>query len=381
VAGLVLVGSASVVALRGQDSDHAVAAQQGDTRQQVVTFYQQARSSLSPLIIHTLELPQALREIAFPKVAGAAPSADLSATAGSWTDDFATARDLVGRLSAPSQVCAQAQSLYESAAMLEVEAARVLVEAATSSDSRARQDAARAGYRYHLVSERLFDSAYRLLNQQGDLRDGKLYFPAAVPDFRAAGLDPDKPAKTLGPQAEIERPVPTVPAEQWFSPQNPVLAGALHVYAATAASYGSAAPQQAATAAKLTKLAAELGGSVPATTPAREGSVATRLSLVVLGESLRPQTGNGEAPRAAARLRMIAERLWSAGLAAASEEIPASSQAALSPAKAALDEGLLRRGGLFNGSPPPLAPGQDPATGVPGGLPHLDPARILQGHG
>jgi hypothetical protein len=265
--------------------------------------------------------------------------------------------------------------------MLDVEAARVLAVAAGSTDPGARQAAARAGYRYQTLAERLFDSGYRVLNEHGQLREGKLYFPAAAPDFRAAGLDPDRPARTPGPQAQLEPETPAVAATEWFSPDNQALARAARIFAATAEGYGSVAPDRVGIARTLTSLAEELGRAAPRSEAHREASVAMRLSLVVLGESLRPQAGNETANQAAARLRMIAERLWNVGLATVSDEISPTSQAALAPAQAPLDQALLRKGGLFNGSPPPLAPGQDPATGVPGGLPYLDPARILPGHG
>jgi hypothetical protein len=124
--------------------------------------------------------------------------------------------------------------------------------------------------------------------------------------------------------------------------------------------------------ASLERLAARLGGDVPDTRPGREGVHELRLAVLVQGESLRT-LALGHDPAAveqAQRLRLIAEQLWDVARSLlVAGKAGGSSLYHLDPS--GLDPDLLRTGGVFDGHPPPLHPGEDPGTGVPGGLPSL----------
>ena len=102
-----------------------------------------------------------------------------------------------------------------------------------------------------------------------------------------------------------------------------------------------------------------------------EAAVAAVLSLLVETEA-RLVDG---APDARRRMQALAAELWSAA-----REFAERSGQALDPAtRYPYDRTVLRTGGAFDGRPPPLRPGDDPGTGLPGGLPRVDARTILGG--
>jgi hypothetical protein len=150
-----------------------------DTR----AYYQAARASLSPLIVHLRDIPDTLASLASDNGQG---SKAVATAAQSWANDCATARDLVGRLTPlPGPVGAQVARLYQTAAMLQGEAARTAAAAAGAPATQRVADA-EEGRQLYSLGDRLFDSAYRLLNSRGAMSQMEMRFPPALPDYGKA---------------------------------------------------------------------------------------------------------------------------------------------------------------------------------------------------
>ena len=331
-------------------------------------FDRDVRRSLSPMLMHVRALPTALARLAATPGGGA--DRDLGAQATRWADDSATARDLVGRLhpvDVPEAV--EIQSLYVDGTMLYTEAARLAAQAALTPAS--RQDLARGGLRLLLLGDRAFDVGRRLLRRYSGAEPETWVLAAAVPDFAKEGLDPDQPGPPAAGRSGLEpTSTPTVPDDRWFSRSRSVLETARDVLDNHDGLYqGQGDPSGAAVAdaRQLEAASTRLAQPIPTSRQAAEGVVALRLALLTTGQSWRGHH-NDPGVLSAARLRLIGERLWTAGanlLARSGIQVPAFPAAT----DAGIDPGILWAGGRFEGHPPALKPGGDPADGVPGGLP------------
>jgi hypothetical protein len=376
-AAAVAVTAVAMTVSHGNGHRQMVTSARTLTADEVRGFYQNAKKSLSPLLIHVRQIPTTLAAVSH---GDSRPGGGLTSLAASWADDCATARDLVSRLPAPEgPVGSTVKDLYETAAMLDGEAARILSETPDIEDPQLRRAASTAGSRLYLLGDRVFDIAERTLNQGGAVLQGELVYPAAVPDFKAEGLDPDQPGAPRPDRSGMLNNNPVT--GDWYSAVRKPVAEAERDLKATGRSYGAAsAPNLKAVSLDLDRLQAQMAAPVPAAENGREGVVAIRLAMVVVGESLRPQGAGPVNAERAARLRLIGERLWASGatLLRTAAAVP-SNALALSPA--GLSQPLLWQGGVFNGHPPVLLPGQDPGTGVPGGLPALNPLQIFGGVG
>ena len=329
-------------------------------------FYADLKISLAPLLAHTVALPAALEQAQRQPVSG-----EVAALAGGWADDAATARDLVGRLNPPpSPVGLPARRMCELGAALYVESARTLERLAGEDRDEARNEAATSGLRLRLLADRLFDAAKRLLNPQW-VSDTSLILPAEVPDFeqKEPGLldhDPD-----------------TVPTSRWALNHRSHLADALDVLEQTVpfSALADSPDRIPAWSETLRTVGRQLAGPVPATRTAREAGFLFRLALLTQVEALTaaatPIGASDSTFAPAQRLRLIGDELWTLsedlfetdGVRLEQQPLPA----------AGIDPTILRRGGLFDGRPPPLAPGDRPDVGVPGGLQLPDPSKVFSG--
>jgi hypothetical protein len=316
-------------------------------RGQASAFYRDARLSLAHLLVHLGQQGQLFTEL----LAGSPPGPAVADLARVWAGDYATSRDLVGRLLAPAALPArQAQSFYRLAAMLYVESAQGLVRAA-SAGGEAGIEIAKEARRVQLLGDAAFDVGHRLLlphtADPGALTVERLGEPA-VPDFAARGVASATPSPPTGSEdvtgalGVIRRAVPWLkgaPAAGW----DPA-GGAARL---TAAAEGLRRPGKASDA------------------QGEEAAVVQRLALLVEADALRAGTSDLEAGR---RLHLIGAELWSAASAfhraAGGKPLPAFPTQGMDPA-------VLLAGGLFNGHPPPLRPGDPPDQDVPGGLPSL----------
>jgi hypothetical protein len=151
---------------------------------ETAAFYRDARLSLSHLLTHLPQQSQLFKEL----LGGKPPGPAVADLARSWAGDYATARDLVGRLPAPA-AAQPARDLYRLGAMLYVESARTLAAAPGAADP---GEEVRAARRAQLLGDAAFDAGHRLLLPQTESGAIAVERPAvpAVPDFAADGVAP-----------------------------------------------------------------------------------------------------------------------------------------------------------------------------------------------
>jgi hypothetical protein len=365
-------------------------------------FYRDARLSLSHLLTHLPQQSQLFKGL----LAGQAPTPATADLARAWANDYATARDLVGRLPAPP-AAQPARDLYRLGAMLYVESARTLAAApggtaaaggtastGTAAGGTASTGAAsggadpaqevRAARRLQLLGDAAFDAGHRLLLPQTESGAIAVERPAvpAVPDFAADGVAPpaaDVPASEI-PGSDIPAPPRTRPAvldqvstlarqaSAWMAGGPPVPGGnvnAAGVLRAAATALASGASEPAAG-----KSGPASGSSQPASGSSQPASAQGSSDVLSLAALVEAEALHGAAPsESGRRLQAVAAALWSVG-----RELPAG------PSRPAVpefpdpgpDAALLDAGGLFNGHPPALQPGDPPDKDVPGGLPPLN---------
>ncbi|HEV7685359.1 MAG TPA: hypothetical protein VGQ80_02245 [Acidimicrobiia bacterium] len=343
-------------------------------------FYRDARLSLSHLLTHLPQQSQLFKAL----LAGQAPTPATADLARAWANDYATARDLVGRLPAPP-AAQPARDLYRLGAMLYVESARTLAAApggtaaaggaastgAASGGADPAQEV-RAARRLQLLGDAAFDAGHRLLVPQTESGAIAVERPAvpAVPDFAADGVAP--PAADV-PASGIPAPPRTRPAvldqvstlarqtSAWMAGGPPVpggnvsAAGVLRA-AATALASGASGPAAG-------KSGPASGSSQPAS--AQGSTDVLSLAALVEAEALHG-TAVSDSGR---RLQAVAADLWSVGRGLAAGHSRPAVPEFPGPGP---DAALLDAGGLFNGHPPPLQPGDPPDKDVPGGLPPLN---------
>lgn len=361
----------------------AVAASEASFRADAQRFYAHVKTSLVPLLAHVGALPVTLH-----RAESEPASPELAVVAQGWVEDVATARDLVGRLIPPARPEGPyVRDLYELGAMVYGESARSLARLPALAEVASRTETARSGRRLYLVGDRLFDQAKRLLDVHGDLGvDPPVTLPAEVPDFDKEGLGPGGASGQIpGGSGFAEAKPTTIPATRWRDDYTGRLAGATRTLGRVADYHMAIAGDRDELrrwSAELQAVSRDCAGPVPEARAARQGSFLLRLALLVESESLAVLSTVGSPGDAAfeqaQRLRLIGDHLWGLGrdlFAADGVRLPAS----LDVAETGIDPGILRRGGMFNGRPPPLKPGDPADTGVPGGLRVPVPADVFPG--
>jgi hypothetical protein len=379
---LAVVGLVAIVLAAGRDDD-AAASRTPSQKAEARRFYAHVRTSLAPLLAHVGTLPAALHRAEL----GAAPD-EPAAVAQSWAHDIDTARDLLGRLiPPPGREGLPARTLYGLGAAVYGESARSLVRLQGLADGGQRIEAARSGLRLQLLADRLFDQAKRLLDLHGDLgTHPAMVLAAEVPDFEKEGLGPGG-ASARVPEGSgfADRSPLLTPSIRWRDSHLGQLAGAV-------ATLGGITDYRLAVtrphdelrtrSEALQRASRELAGPLPRDPVARQASFLLRLSLLVESESLAvAATAASPADPAVAqaeRLRIVGDGLWQLGrdlFVADAAPLPAS----LDLPATGIDPAIVRRGGMFDGHPPPLRPGDPPDTGVPGGLRVPAPTEVFTG--
>lgn len=375
-AGLIvaLAAGGALVTLRDRRSVSSAALPEPEAKR----FYADVKISLSPLLGHVVALPAALEQARLQPVAPG-----VAGTAQAWADDAATARDLVGRLIPPaSSLGLPIRTVYELGAAMFVESARALERLAGEPEEARRAQAAVSGLRVRLLSDRLFDGAKRLLDLPA-ASDGSAILPAEVPDFEKEGLAPGAPSAAAAGGTGPADPSPaTIPAARWKLDHRPAVAGTVRILEETVPfdALLQSRHQLPDWADQLRAISWQLGGPVPASRVAREASFLLRLSLLTQSEALAvasmTKAQHDTAFIQAERLRLIADQLWNVA-----GELFETDGVRLGHAlpETGIDPTILRRGGLFDGRPPPLARGDRPDSGVPGGLHLPDPSKVFSG--
>jgi hypothetical protein len=179
--------------------------------------------------------------------------------------------------------------------------------------------------RLQLLGDRVFDAGNRLLGDDGGKQPGGIVagelLPPEVPNFAderlQAGVD------LTGPSASdpYRKAVPTLAPKKWVATHQDTIAEAVRVLG-DSAHWVSAGPNETdvpgigTAAVALEQSTDRLGASLPSPASAREGAHDLRLALLVAAESLRTlatPTKDQAALDESRRLRLIGERLWSAG--------------------------------------------------------------------
>ena len=350
VLGSATVATAAVLRTEGPAVD---AAAMTDTAADTRRYYASARAALSPLIQHVRDLPAALIELGERN----GNPQGLRSRGLEWAEDCANARDLIGRLPGPGGPAgSHVAVLYQSAAMLYTEAARMMASAAGAGSVAQRRADALLGTHVLAIADRLFDSAFRLLNSTGALAAGEMHFPGPVPDFASS------PTGALAPKIPETA---AVPLAAWTVKHGP----SVHALADSVA--GALAGTSAVSAAELTRMQNQLVEPVD-DIAAQESITGLRLATILLIEARNPQQSDG----VTRRVDLVAARVWVSSAGLLPDRALQSAAAAVSPKS---DETVLFEGGHFDGDPPGLRPGDDPGAGLPGGLPELDAAELLGG--
>jgi hypothetical protein len=347
-----VVAVPAVFALQAEDP----AQSDGDDSAATNAYYHSVRQSMAPLVQHVREFPASLRGLASSDATGSPP---LAASIAAWEDDYATARDLVRRLTPPARItgAVEAALLYETGAMLYVEAARAASAAVSAPAPAPRQAIAVQGERLYRLGDRMFDSAFRLLNVGGALSPSEFRFPAAVPGDVEGLPAPVGPAAAAGPVA---------------APASPDAWGRAHStdLARVAEMTRDASTPRAAFDGAQRRLADPVSDPV-----AQEAVTGLRLAVLVLGERAEGEAENQRVPEQSERLTLIGTRLWNSALGLLGSASGFAEASLTLPAAASED--LLLQGGAFDGHPPALNPGDPVDKGLPGGLPVLDPMALI----
>ncbi len=134
-----------VVAASGDDDGgRAQAATVALPSAEVLKYWTDAKTTLSPLLVYVRQLPLTIKAV--QKAGGTASDGQLS-QAGAMAESFATARDLVGRIAVPATAPSGVGELLQVACQLYRQSALALPELQTATEGPARLAVAAAGGR------------------------------------------------------------------------------------------------------------------------------------------------------------------------------------------------------------------------------------------
>jgi hypothetical protein len=303
----------------------------------VLQYFSDVKTALAPLLVHVRTLPAMTEDV---RKTGVVSSTQVSA-AGRMAFDFATARDLVGRIPVPPEAPEPVGELMQIACQLYRTSA---LELQKGGGARAARNAAAL----QQLADGLIDQVRRLLavdHAGTDQLAIEYRYADPVPAVRSF-VGPAPTSRT----ATVDSLVTAVEGAR----------RALDDQTRPAASRRVASTPELATLA--TRLEA-LGSDSP------EYVVTARIALL-LGV-LAHETSLEGRTAASDLLDMLSRETWN--------------QAAAFPGRPVAPIGATRlgrsevwTGGAFNGSPPPLVPAQGIGSGLPGGLPTVDGTSILE---
>jgi hypothetical protein len=315
-----------------------------DVSPQVLAYFNDLEKGLAPLLMYVRALPGTITAL---QKAGTATTSQLN-QAGYMAESFATARDLVGRIAVPAQAPPAVGELMQVACQLYRQSALALTELRTARGPTA-SSVLRRSAALHELGDRVIDQVRRVLAvDRAGAEQANVEYRYAPPVPAVAVV-----AGQAGPSAATSRSVTTAlrEARRILDRQTTGLDGAAGLVA-------------------LHALASSLEQSKGA---AGEDVVGARIAilLALLAEDAS-LNGSGESSDA---LLMLSNDVW-----AQARTLTRKARAELSPlAPPRLAREHVWTGGAFNGTPPPLKPGQDVGAGLPGGLPAVDPSKILRG--
>lgn len=352
--GCVVALSATTLAVAGARADDdktsaaLVASGAGLPPAEVSKFWNDSKNALSPLLLYVRLLPQAIEGV--QDADGSANKSQIN-QARVMAENFATARDLVGRIAVPASAPAGVGEILQVACQLYRQSALALTELAPASPGPASLATAQRAASLQAIGDRLFDQARRVLRIDA-VGEGQapVEYRYAPPVPAVADLT-GEPAPALVGKADLDEDLRSA---------------AVLISRASAGKAGA----PATTFTALRNIATGLESS-----PGTQGEdvlgarLAIALALIAEGAKVSRQ------PESADALLMLSNDVWNQSRTLSPEPHPALRQ---------LDAPIRSRsqvwtGGEFNGTPPALAPGQDVGSGLSNGLPKLDPTQILKG--
>jgi hypothetical protein len=353
LACIVAISAATVVIVdtsaRGNDrADTAGTNGKGLPPVEVVKYWSDSKTALSPLLLYVRQLPVAIKAV--QDANGAASDSQLR-QAKVMAESFATARDLVGRIAVPANAPTGVGELLQVACQLYRQSALTLPELKTTTNAPARLAIAGRAAALQTLGDRLFDQARRVL------------------DIDAVGRN----------QAPVEYqyapPVPTV-ADLTGTPMSaPAGSSNLEEILGSArlliARVSTGMPDTAATT--LPRLRGMAAAMESDTTQQGEDVIAARLSIALA--LVAEQAKAAGQPKSAGPLLMLSNDVWNTSRTLSSR--PNQALQIVGAPRPTRSE--VWTGGQFHGRPPALKPGQDVGSGLPGGLPEIDPTQILKG--
>ena len=315
---------------------------------EVMKYWSDTGHALSPLLLYVRLLPTTIKGL---QATTDETKAGQIRQYGVMADSFATARDLVGRIAAPAGAPGGVSELLQVACQLYRQSALALTELKIEQADPARTAVLKRAASLQALGDRLFDQARRVL------------------DIDAVGEG----------QAPVEyRYAPPVPAVADLTGQPaPALAG------------GQNLDEDLRSAALLISEASTGKAEAPATTfqalrdiasrfeinPAGQGEDIIGARLAIMLALLATDAKVDGQPKSADSLLMLSNDLWNQARTLSAQPHPALQR--LDAPK--LARAQVWKGGAFNGTPPALLPGQDVGSGLPGGLPKINPTEILKG--
>lgn len=307
-------------------------------------YFADVKTALAPLLVHVRDLPATIDAV---REKGAVSNGQ-AIFAAKMAFDFATARDLVGRLPVPREAPAPVGELMQLACQLYRTSALELQQG-TSLRPGVVEGALRNATALQQLGDRIIDQVRRLL---------------AVDH---AG------AEQLAIEYRYPDPVPSVTTLVGFAATARVasvdsLASVLQRSRRALALTGQLPRARAKAAAYDLAFLASRFETLNARSP--EYVVTARIALL-LGVLADDTDFHGRADTANV-LDMLSRHAWNQAAA-----LPGNALVRLSPSR--LTRTQVWTGGVFNGSPPMLVAGQDIGSGVPGGLPEVDGISVSGG--
>jgi hypothetical protein len=315
----------------------------------VVKYWSDSRTALSPLLLYVRQLPKAIKAVQATE--GRAADAQLR-EAGNMAEGFATARDLVGRIPVPASAPPGVGELLQVACQLYRQSALAVTELKTVAPGRSGLAVMRRAAALQAVGDRLFDQVRRVLAIDAVGEDqAPIEYRYAPPVPAVADLT-GRPAPAQGAERNLDEDLRSAGL---------LISGAGNGDAGAAPATAWLALRDIATG-----LENRAGDQAEDVIGAR---LAIALALLAEGAKVDGQ------PKSADSLLMLGNDVWNQSRTLEPLPHPAMQQLG-APTR---PRSLVWTGGEFDGRPPVLAPGQDVGSGLPGGLPKIDPTQILKG--
>lgn len=356
VLGCVVAVSATasvIVEANNDGKDNAapalVASDKGLPSAEVVKYWSDSGNALAPLLLYARQLPNAIKAVRTAKGTASASQIRQAAVMG---ESFATARDLVGRIAVPANSPAGVGELLQVACQLYRSSALALTELKPAAPGPASLAVAQRATSLQALGDRVFDQVRRVLAidavGEGQAPVEYRYPPPVTAVAEVTGLP--------------------VAAQSGAQNLDEDLSSARILITRASTGKGDASAdtifQSLRTiATSLETHAVDQGEDIL--------GVRIAIALALLAE--RAKADNQ--PTSADSLLMISNDIWNQSRTLSPQPHPAITELG-APSRS---RSQVWTGGEFNGNPPALGPGQDIGSGLPGGLPKINPTEILKG--